>query len=233
LLKKGIKLKETDFNWKNLYMFGGIAVFVNLVFMLTSVIGYILWPYAAGVTPTQDIYTLVQTNIWAAFIALDLGVSITNLVSIFIYLALYIALRQVDEAYALIALALGLVAVTAMIAARPILEIFTLSSLHTSAGTDVEKSLYLVAGESLLVHFHGAAWHISMFLGALASLINALLMLRSQLFGRTLAYIGIVTFTIGALFWVPVLGLIFLFLSMLGSVPWSILLGRDFFRLAK
>ena len=214
-------------------MFGGIAVFVNLVLMLTSVIGYILWPYAAGVTPTQDIYTLVQTNIWAAFIALDLGVSITNLVSIFIYLALYIALRQVDEAYALIALALGLVAVTAMIAARPILEIFTLSSLHTSAGTDVEKSLYLVAGESLLVHFHGAAWHISMFLGALASLINALLMLRSQLFGRTLAYIGIVTFTIGALFWVPVLGLIFLFLSMLGSVPWSIVLGRDFFRLAK
>jgi hypothetical protein len=233
LLKKGIKLKETDFKWKNLYMFGGIAVFVNLVLMLTSVIGYIFWPYAAGVTPTQDIYTLVQTNIWAAFIALDLGVSITNLVSIFIYLALYIALRQVDEAHALIALALGLVAVTAMIAARPILEIFTLSSLHTSAGTDVEKSLYLVAGESLLVHFHGAAWHISMFLGALASLINALLMRRSQFFGRTLAYIGILTFTIGAFFWVPVLGLMFLFLSMLGSVPWSILLGRELFRLAK
>jgi len=71
-------MKETDFNWKNLYVIGGIAVFANLVLMLVSVIGYILWPYAAGVTPTQDIYTLVQTNIWAAFIALDLGVSITK-----------------------------------------------------------------------------------------------------------------------------------------------------------
>jgi hypothetical protein len=233
LVKKGIKLKETDVKWKNLFMFGGIAAFANVVLMLISVIGYILWPYAAGVTPTQDIYTLVQTNIWAAFIALDLGVSITNLLSIFIYLALYIALRQVDEAYALIALGLGLVAVTAMIAARPVLEIFTLSGLYASARTDVEKSLYLVAGESLLVHFHGAAWHISMFLGALASLINALLMRRSQFFGRTLAYIGILTFTIGAFFWVPVLGLMFLFLSMLGSVPWSILLGRDLIRLAK
>lgn len=226
-------MNETDFNWKNLYAIGGIAVFANFVLMLVSVMGYILWPYAAGVTPTQEIYTLVQTNIWAAFIALDLGVSITNLVSIFIYLALYVALRRVDEAYALIALILGLVAVTAMIAARPVFEIFTLSGLHASAGTDVDKSLYLVAGESLLAHFHGAAWHISMFLGALASLINALLMRRSQFFGRTLAYIGIVTFTIGTFFWVPVLGLMFLFLSMLGSVLWSILLGRDLFRLAK
>jgi hypothetical protein len=226
-------MHETNFNWKNLYVIGGIAVFVNLVLMLVSVVGYILWPYAAGVTPTQEIYALVQTNIWAAFIALDLGVSITNLVSILIYLALYVALRRVDEAYALIALILGLVAVAAMIAARPILEIFTLSGLYASAATEVNKDLYLVAGESLLVQFHGAAWHIAMFLGSLASLIDAFLMRRSRLFGRTLAYVGIATFAIGTFFWVPVVGLMFLFLSMLGSVPWSILLGRDFFRLAK
>jgi hypothetical protein len=226
-------MNETEFNWKNLYVIGGIAVFTNLVLMLVSVMGYIRWPYAAGVTPTQEIYTLVQTNIWAAFIALDLGVSITNLVSIFIYLALYVALRRVDEAYALIALVLGLVAVTAMIAARPIFEIFTLSGLHASAETEMDKGYYLIAGESLLAHFHGAAWHISMFLGTLASLINALLMRRSLIFGRTLAYTGIVTFSVGTFFWVPVVGLMFLFLSMLGSVLWSILLGRDLFRLSK
>ena len=226
-------MHETNFNWKNLYAIGGIAVFANLVLMLVSVMGYIRWPYAAGVTPTQEIYTLTQTNIWAAFIALDLGVSITNLVSIFIYLALYVALRRVDEAYALIALILGLVAVAAMIAARPVFEIFTLSDLYASAETEMDKGYYLVAGESLLVQFHGIAWHISMFLGAVASLIYALLMRRSQFFGRTLAYIGIVTFSVGAFFWVPVVGLMFLFLSMLGSVPWSILLGRDLLRLAK
>ncbi|WKZ35139.1 MAG: DUF4386 family protein [Anaerolineales bacterium] len=226
-------MRETNFNWKNLYTIGGIAVLVNLVLMLASVVGYIRWPYAAGVTPTQEIYTLVQTNIWAAFIALDLGVSITNLVSIFIYLALYVALKRVDETYALIALTLGLVAVTAMIAARPIFEIFTLGELYASAQAEMDKGYYLVAGESLLAQFHGAAWHISMFLGALASLIYSFLMRRSQFFGRATAYIGIVTFSIGAFFWVPAVGLMFLFLSMLGSVPWSILLGRDLFHLAK
>lgn len=120
-----------------------------------------------------------------------------------------------------------------MIVARPVFEIFTLSELYTSAETEMDKGYYLVAGESLLVQFHGAAWHISLFLGALASLINALLMRRSQFFGRTLAYIGIVTFSVGAFFWVPDVGLMFLFVSMLGSVFWSILLGRDLFRLAK
>jgi hypothetical protein len=226
-------MTATNFNPHSLYRIGGIAVFANLVFMLVSVIGYIRWPYAAGVTPTQEIYTLVQTNIWAAFIALDLGVSITNLVSIVIYLALYVALRQVDAVYALIALTLGLVAVTAMIAARPVFEIFTLSELYAAAETELDKGSYLVAGEGLLVQFHGAAWHTSMFLGALASLMNALLMWRSQCFSRTLAIIGIVTFSVAAFFWVPVVGLMFLFLSMLGSVPWSILLGRTLFRLSQ
>ncbi|HNT77991.1 MAG TPA: DUF4386 family protein [Anaerolineae bacterium] len=223
----------SDLRYKKLYRLGGIAVLANLVVMLISFVGYILWPYAAGTTPTQEIYTLIQTNIWGAFIALDLGVSIANLISIVIFLALYVALRRVDEAYALIALIIGLVAVAAMIAARPVFEIFTLSDLYASAGTEMDKSLYLTAGESLLVQFHGAAWHISIFFNALASLINALLMRRSQVFGRALAYIGIVTFAVATLFWAPGVGLMFLFLSMLGSVPWSILLGRDLFRLAR
>jgi hypothetical protein len=72
-----------------------------------------------------------------------------------------------------------------------------------------------------------------MFLGALASLINAILMLRSQSFSRVLAYIGIVTFSINLLFWIPVVGFMLLFVAMLFSVPWYIMLARDLFRLAK
>ncbi|MBI5952300.1 MAG: hypothetical protein HY865_11645 [Chloroflexi bacterium] len=45
-------MHETNFNRKNFYVIGGIAVFVNLGLMLASVMGYILWPYADGVTPT-------------------------------------------------------------------------------------------------------------------------------------------------------------------------------------
>ena len=226
-------LDSLDPHWRDLYRLGGIAVLTNLAVMLVSVVGYVIWPNAAGTTPTEEIFALIQNNLWAAFIALDLGVSIGNLVSILIYLALYIALRRVKASSALIALALGLFALAAMIAARPVLEIFTLSNAYAEAATESDKVLYLTAGESLLVQFHGAAWHTSIFFGSLASLIFASLMRHSPDFGRTLAHIGIVTFAIGTFFWLPGIGVMLLFLNMLGSVPWSILLARAFFRLAK
>lgn len=220
-------------HWNDLYRLGGIAVIINLAVMAISVAGYLIWPYAAGTTPTEEIFALIQNNLWAAFIALDLGVSIGNLFSILIYLALYAALRHVKASSALIALALGLFALAAMVAARPVLEIFTLSNASASAVTEADKLLYLAAGESLLVQFHGAAWHTSIFLGALASLIFATLMRHSPYFGRALANIGMVTFAIGSFFWLPGIGVMLLFLNMLGTVPWSILLARAFFRLAK
>jgi hypothetical protein len=230
------QLKNTeiaDARWRNLYRLGGIASITILVIMLISVVGYIAWSNAAGVTPTLEIFNLIQTNIWAAFIALDLGLSVGNLVSIFVYLALYVALRRVSETFALIALVLSLVAIAALIAARPLFEIFTLSDLYMAAVTETERGFYLAAGESLLVQFHGAAWHTYMFLGSVASLINAILMLRSPSFSRALAYAGVVTFTINAFFWVPVVGLILLFVAMFSSVLWYILLARDLFRLAR
>ena len=52
-------------------------------------------------------------------------------------------------------------------------------------------------------------------------------------FSRALAYAGIVTFTINAFFWVPVVGFMLLFVAMFSSVLWYILLARDLFRLAK
>jgi hypothetical protein len=228
-----VNTESADLRWKNLYRLGAIASITVLIVMLISVAGYIAWPNAAGVTPTVEIFNLIQTNVWAAFIALDLGLSISNLVSIFIYLALYVALRRVSETFALIALVLGLVAAAALIAARPVFEIFTLSDLYTAAGTETEKALYLAAGETLLVQFHGVAWYTYMFLGAVASLINALLMLRSQAFSRALAYVGIVTFSITLFFWVPVVGFMLLFVAMLGSAPYYILLARDLFRLTR
>jgi hypothetical protein len=230
---KQSKIQKPESPHEFLWRIGGIATLLNLIVMLFSVAGYIKWPFAAGTTPTETIYGLIQNNLWAAFIALDLGVSITNLVSILVYVALYFALRKEKEISAVIAMILGLVAVVAMIVARPIFEIFSLSNLYFSAISISDKTLYLISGETLLAQFHGTAWHISMFLSSISSLIFANLMLHSPYFSRTLAYIGIVTFGLGTLFWLPGVGIMILFISMLGSVPWAILLARSFFHLVK
>jgi len=110
--------KIADAGRSNLFWFGGIAAITVLTIMVVSVVGYIIWPYTAGTTPTLEIFNLIQTNLWAAIIALDLGHSISNLVSILIYLALYIALKRVNKTFALTALVLGLVATATLIASR-------------------------------------------------------------------------------------------------------------------
>ena len=174
--------------WKELYRLGGIAAIISIISMIISVAAFMIWPYAPGVTATENIFALVQENSAAALTALDSGVSVSNIFAILLYLALYVLLRQVNPSYALIALAFGLVGAASAIAARPIFEIFTLSDLHAAASTDLERSRYLAAGETLLVLFHGTAFKTYILLGGLSLLISSWLLLRSNFFGIVIAY---------------------------------------------
>lgn len=223
---------NTDPAWNELYRLGGIAAIVSVIVMILSVGAFIVWPNAPGVTSTLDMLTLTQENTAAGLTALDLGVSVSNLFSILLYLALYVALRSVNQSYALVALAFGLVAVASAIAARPVLEIFTLGDLYARAPSELEANRYLAAGETLLVLFHGTAFRTYILLGGISLLISSWLMLQSNLFGKAAAYLGILGNSAAIGFVLPVVGPFFAFLSMLLLAIWFILLAQGFFRLA-
>ena len=108
--------------WEELYLLGGIAAIVLVAVMMLSVGLFIVWPNAPGVTATVRTFHPRAGKHVGRSHALDLGVSLSNLVSILLYLALYVALRQINRSFALIALAFGLVAVASLIAARPVLR---------------------------------------------------------------------------------------------------------------
>lgn len=215
-----------------LYKIGGISVLFTLIMLVLSVLAYAIWPYAAGSTPLKDIFILTQDNIFAAFTALDLGYWLINIVYVFIYLTLYFSLRKENEVYSFIALVFGLIGVVSLISTRPVFEIFVLGDLYFSANTEAEKMQYLAAGEALIAQFHGSAWYISMFLTTASQLISSILMIKSNNYGKAIAYIGIVTCSIGLAFWIPKIGIIFLFLSMLISMVWLLLLFINFNRLS-
>ncbi len=67
----------------------------------------------------------------------------------------------------------------------------------------------------------------------LAGLINGLLMLRTAIFGKATAWLGIVNSAIGLGFFLPTIGLLFLFLNTIGSVPWCLLVSRDFKQISR
>ena len=143
----------TEPGWEELYLLGGIAAIVLVAVMMLSVGLFIVWPNAPGITATVDIFTLIQENRLAGLTALDLGVSLSNLVSILLYLALYVALRQINRSFALIALVFGqqgLIAGAPLAGAEPEAAVSDLSPQPTANTEPSRRAIANLFTESSL-----------------------------------------------------------------------------------
>lgn len=221
----------SDPRWRDLYKAAGVAAIVSEIVILLGLVTYFIWPYAPGRESTETILINLQNNTLGTLISLDLFLFIGNLFSILLFLALYISLKQVSESYALIALAVGLIAVVLLIPARPLLELYSLSGQYVTATTEAAKSHYLAAGEALLASFDGVGWFLNTLLGGLSLLVSSILMLRSNVYSKVTAYVGIVSNVAVCSFFIPVVGIFLLFLSVPGYAIWYFLLARKFFQL--
>lgn len=212
------KIDIADRQWKDLYRSGGLACLLVAALITFAVIAYFIWPYTPGVVSTENILVRLQTNRLGGLIALDVLTLVIVLLNLLSLLALYVALKRVNQSYALIALALGIIAVAALIEARPVAEMVSLSEKYAAATSAVARSQYLAAGDALLELFSGTAWMIETFCLVLSGLISSLLMLRSPIFGKTTAYVGIVTSLFGLGFVIPVIGISLLFVNTMLSI---------------
>lgn len=222
-----------DPRWRDLYRIAGIAAVISEIIILLGFVTYFIWPYSPGTETTEDILLLLQRDKLGGLISLDLFLFLGNLFSIMLFLAFYVSLKQVNESYALIAVALGLIGLVLLIPARPISELFTLSRLYSTATTEAARSRFLAAGDALLALFSGTNWFMNTLLGALSLLISSILMLRSTVYSKATAYVGIFTNAAVCGFFLPRIGIFLLFLSLPGYMIWYFLLARRFFRMAR
>jgi hypothetical protein len=225
--------KEADPRWTDLYKIGGITAIGVVIVIVVMGIAFPIWPYLPGNTSTEEIFQAIQDDRLGGLMALDFLLFVSNLLGILIFLALYVSLKRVNESYALIALALGLVAATLIVPARPMAELLSLSDQYATATTDETRGQYLAAGEALLAFFNGTAFLVNASLGGISLLISSFLMLRSGIFSKATAYVGIITNLAVCGAFVPGVGTVLLFLSVPGYLIWHILLARRFFQLGQ
>ena len=219
--------------WPELYRLGGVASLLVAALIIIAVLAYFIWPYAPGVDSTERILQTLHTNRLGGLVALDVLTVPIVLLNVLPLLALYAALRRINESYALIALVFGLIAVPMLLAARPVTEMVMLSDKFAAATNEAVRGQYLAAGDALLEHFSGTAWMVESFCLILSGLISALLMLRSPVFGKATAYLGIATSLFGFGFVMPVVGPLLFFVNTVLSIVFSILMARGFFRLGR
>ena len=218
-------------NWHWMYRLGAGAAYLSAILIPVSIVVYLIWPFPSS--PVIDLFNLIQQNRLAGWMSLDFLYMLGNLIAIPLIFCLYLTLRCTSHSFASLALILNMVGLVLIFPARPIAEMMALSDLYTQANSEAQRAMYLAAGEATLASFHGTVFDMHYLLGALALLIDSLIMLRSQIYSRTTAWVGIAANTLVFGLYLPVIGVTLSILSVVVLLVWNILIGRRLFQLAR
>jgi hypothetical protein len=223
-------VETADSRWKPLYRVGGAAALTIVVLFVIQIIVLVASPPPSTVI---GYFTLFHKNALLGLLDLDL-LSIADYALMgLMFLALYVALRRASPSFMAIALTLGLVGIAAYFASNTAFNMLSLSNQYAAATTDAQRSLFLAAGQAMLAIYQGTAFYVSYVLVSVAPLIISVVMLRSTLFGKVTAYVGIVANVIGLGFFVPAIGVFLSLISVVGLQIWYILIARRLFMLAQ
>lgn len=220
----------SDRAWKPIYLLASLAAVLSVGCVAIAIVVYSTNPPP---TTVVDWFAFLHTNGLIGLLDLDLMMLVSYALMGVIYLALYGALRRVNEPFVLLATVTGFVSITTYFASNPAFNMLLLSDKYAAATSAAERAQLLAAGQSALASWQGTAYDVSYVLGAVPMLILAVVMLRSTIFSRATAYVGI---AVGVLMLLPAtagpIGLVVAFVSLVPLVVWLILIALRFFQLA-
>ncbi len=216
--------------WAPLYRAAGTAAIVMAV--IVPVQSAIFLAFPPPVTAV-DFFALFQKNWFVGLLDRDLLFILDNLLMILIYLALYMALKRINPSAMVIGLALSLVGIAAYLASNTAVEMLSLSRQYAGATTEIQRTSLVAAGQAMMAIYSGTAFDAYYVLNAIALLLFSAVMLRSAVFSRANACLGIAA---GVLMIIPssagTIGIIFGMLSLVPWFVWLILFSRRMFQLA-
>jgi len=234
------KAETSDSLWKSLYRVGGAAALIAGVIFRRN-LGPEISLFSGHVPPSTviDWFTLLQNNRL-------LGLSLLNLFDIvdyalvgLMFLALYTALRRANESYMAIATTIGFVGIVVYFASNTAFSMLSLSDQYAAATTDAQRSVFLAAGQAMLaIGLQGTGIYMSFLLLAIAGLIISAVMLRSNIFSKVTAYVGILASVFDlayciTLAFVPAIDVYLVSAAGLLLMIWHILIGRRLYQLGR
>jgi hypothetical protein len=231
--------KETaEFPWKPLYRIGAAAALSTVMLIIIAIPIFLVWPPPGDLLPTAstviDSFALLQNNWLLGLLSFDLVMLVSAVLLIPIYLALYVSLRRASPSLMAIALTLGLVGIAAYFAVNPAFTMLSLSTHYAAATSEAQRALFVAAGLATLAGYQGTGFDMYYVLSAITMLITSFVMLRSAIFSKGTAYLGIAA---GILMIVPatagIIGVYLSLLSLLPLVAWYLLIAQRLLRLVR
>jgi hypothetical protein len=249
----GTQFEAEDAAWIALYRAGGAAALTAAIvfrrnlgaeLMLLRMLGLIHVGPATAPRSALDWFALLQDNKLLGLALFDLCDLINYALVGLVFLALYGALRRTNQSTSLIATAFCFVGIAVYMASNQAFSMLALSERYAAATSDVQRATFLAAGEALLaIHnpgdiYRGTGIYASLMLVLLAGLIVSIAMLRSTVFSKVTAWMGIVANGLGlgqflALALVPAILALPPSLSAPFRLAWYILIAIRLFQLSR
>jgi len=192
--------EASDSSWKSLYRAGGAAALMaGAVFRRNLGVEIALFSTQKPPDTITGWFGLLQANRL-------LGLAYLNIVDIINYalvglmfLALYVVLRRVNKSPMVLAAALGFLGIAVAFASNTAFSLLSLSDQYAAATGEAQRTLLLAAGQAMLAlnrfsspgAHPGSGGYLSLLLVAAAGMLFSVVMLRSRVFGRAAATVGI------------------------------------------
>lgn len=182
--------------WSSLFKVGGAAALLCALMYIITLVVYV--PANLASPPPETIlewFEVFQNNQITGLFYLGLGDIVIMILWVPMSLGLYSVLKETNRTWSLIATAVTLVGVAVYLATNTAFSILALSQEYAVASSEIEKSILLAAGQSMLAVSRGTgSLYTGMQLVWLAGLILSIIMLGSTAFRKASGWFGILGF---------------------------------------
>jgi hypothetical protein len=189
-----------DSGWNSLYRIGGAAALIAGVFFRRNIAAEIgLFFPTSSPSTLEDWFVLLQDNRLLGLTYLNIFDLVNYALVGLMFLALYVVLTQTNKSGMAIAAIFSFLGIAVYFASNTAFSMLSLSDQYYAVTTEAERSALLAAGQAMLAvnRFSdpgsnpGTGGYISLLFIATAGIITSVIMLRSTLFNRTTAYLGL------------------------------------------
>ena len=193
-------IETTDSAWKSLYRIGGAAALIaGVVFRRNLGVEIALFSAQKQPDTVIDWFALLQSNRLLGLAYLNIFDIVNYALVALMFLALYVVLRRVNKSHMAIAATLGFLGIAVYFASNTAFSLLSLSDQYAAATTEAQRTPLLAAGQAMLTlnrfsspgAHPGSGGYLSLLLVATAGTISSVVMLRSNVFRRATAYLGI------------------------------------------
>lgn len=238
------KVKNTELianappsDWSWMCRMAGWAAFLLIAYSFATILQIVI--LGGPPATAAEAFSVLQHHRVVGLLRLDLPTMFVMPLYYLLLLGLFAAVQSTDRAKAILATALGYAGLTLVLATPTALPMLSLSNRYAAATTETAKLQLLAAGEGVLASdiWHGTGALIGGILLQASVVLICVIMLRSKVFSKAIAYLGILAYALDLAHlllkpFVPLAGTVLMAISGPLYPIWFFLVGRRLFQLA-